>query len=145
MGFSFYSTGCVKRPKECWNENHTICALPCGPKTKEKPAGVNRRPLETPPAHTPHHMPGRESLWQSSETLFPQGPRQNRRKRYDGQRSALLICDHESLRNLWPTALDGLSKSSRAASIASCSAAERSGKSAPSSSGTIWSSACRWK
>jgi hypothetical protein len=67
MGFSFHSIGCVKRAKECWNETHTICAPPCGAKTKEKPAGVNRRPLETPPAHTPHHMPGRESLWQSSE------------------------------------------------------------------------------
>src|SRR5713226_8101182 len=41
--------------------------------------------------------------------LLPQGPQQNRRKRYDGKRSALLICDQESLRNLWPTALDGLS------------------------------------
>jgi hypothetical protein len=24
MGFSFYSTGGGKRPKECWNESHTI-------------------------------------------------------------------------------------------------------------------------
>ncbi len=24
MGFSVSFTGCVKRPKECWNETHTI-------------------------------------------------------------------------------------------------------------------------
>jgi hypothetical protein len=47
MGCPLYSTGCVKRPKECWNESHTICGPPCGAKTKEKPTGVNRRPLET--------------------------------------------------------------------------------------------------
>src|SRR5712692_10692412 len=106
MGCPLHSTGCVKRPKECWNESHAICAPPCGAKTKEKPAGVNRRPLETPPAHTPHHMPGRESLWQSSEDpYFLRGLGKTA-----GQWSALLICDHESLRNLWPTALDGLSQ-----------------------------------
>ncbi len=59
MGFSFYSTGCVKRAKECWNESHTICAPPCGAKTKEKPAGVNRRPLETSPAHSASHARAR--------------------------------------------------------------------------------------
>jgi hypothetical protein len=44
MDFSFYSTGCVKRAKECWNESHTINRSTRAAKTKEKPAGVNRFP-----------------------------------------------------------------------------------------------------
>jgi hypothetical protein len=43
MGFSFYSTGGGKRPKECWNESHTINGSAPAAITKEKPAGVNRR------------------------------------------------------------------------------------------------------
>jgi hypothetical protein len=43
MGFSFYSTGCVKHPKECWNESHTIIGSAPAAKTKEKPAGLRRR------------------------------------------------------------------------------------------------------
>jgi len=43
MGFSLHSTGCVKRPKECWNESHTINGAAPAAKTKQKPAGVNRR------------------------------------------------------------------------------------------------------
>jgi hypothetical protein len=42
MGFSFYSTGGDKRPKECWNESHTINGSAPAAITKEKPAGVNR-------------------------------------------------------------------------------------------------------
>jgi hypothetical protein len=45
MGFSFRSTGCVKRAQECWNESHTINGSPRPAKTKEKSAGVNRRTL----------------------------------------------------------------------------------------------------
>jgi hypothetical protein len=41
MGFSFYSTGGDKRPKECWNESHVNGSAPAAI-TKEKPAGVNR-------------------------------------------------------------------------------------------------------
>ena len=43
MGFSFHATGCVKRAKESWNESHTINGSVPTAKTKEKPAGVNRR------------------------------------------------------------------------------------------------------
>jgi hypothetical protein len=50
MGFSFHSTGCVERPKECWNESHNINGAVHAAKgmytvhtLKEKPAGVNRR------------------------------------------------------------------------------------------------------
>jgi hypothetical protein len=43
MGFSFYSTGGGKRPKECWNESHTINGSAPAAIAKEKPAGVNRR------------------------------------------------------------------------------------------------------
>jgi hypothetical protein len=42
MGFSFRSTGCVKRAKECWNESRTINGSTPAAKTKEKPAEVNR-------------------------------------------------------------------------------------------------------
>jgi hypothetical protein len=42
MGFSFHSTGCVKRAKECWNESPTINSSTPAAKTKEKPAEVNR-------------------------------------------------------------------------------------------------------
>jgi hypothetical protein len=42
MGFSFHSTGCVKRAKECWNESRTINSSTPAAKTKEKPAEVNR-------------------------------------------------------------------------------------------------------
>jgi hypothetical protein len=45
MGFSFHSTGRVKRAKECWNESHTINGSPRPAKTKEELAGVNRRAL----------------------------------------------------------------------------------------------------
>ena len=47
MGFSFYSTGGGKRPKECWNESHTVNGSAPAAITKEKPAGVNRWALET--------------------------------------------------------------------------------------------------
>jgi hypothetical protein len=40
VGFSFHSTGCVKRAKECWNESHTIHGSTPA-KTKENPAEVN--------------------------------------------------------------------------------------------------------
>jgi hypothetical protein len=40
MGFSFHSTGCVKRAKECWNEGHA--GSPGAPKIKEKPAKVKQ-------------------------------------------------------------------------------------------------------
>ena len=40
MGFSFHSTGCVKRAKECWNESHTIHGSTPA-KTKENPTEVN--------------------------------------------------------------------------------------------------------
>jgi hypothetical protein len=43
MGFPLNSTGCVKRPKECWNQSHTINGSTPAAKTKEKPAGLNRR------------------------------------------------------------------------------------------------------
>jgi hypothetical protein len=43
MGFSFHATGCVKRAKESWNESHAINGSVPTAKTKEKPAGVNRR------------------------------------------------------------------------------------------------------
>ena len=58
----------------------------------------------------PHYLSHLEYDWElpTGGALLLQGPRQNRRKRYDGQRSALLICDHESLRNRWPTPLDNL-------------------------------------
>jgi hypothetical protein len=42
MGFSFRSIGCVKRPKESWNESHTINESRHAAKTKEKPAGLRR-------------------------------------------------------------------------------------------------------
>ncbi len=45
MGFPFHSTGCVKRAKECRNESHAIKGSTPATKTKEKPAGVNRRAL----------------------------------------------------------------------------------------------------
>jgi hypothetical protein len=48
MGFSFLSTGCVKRTKECWNESHTINASALAAKTKKKPAGVSRSRAERP-------------------------------------------------------------------------------------------------
>jgi hypothetical protein len=46
MGFSFPAAGRVKRVKACSTESHTINAYkPQHPaaRTKEKPAGVNRR------------------------------------------------------------------------------------------------------
>jgi hypothetical protein len=43
MGFSLHHSGCVKRPKECWNESRTINGSPGAAETKEKPAGVNWR------------------------------------------------------------------------------------------------------
>jgi hypothetical protein len=43
MGYSFRSTGCVKRAKECWNESHTINGSAPAAKTKEKRGGLNRR------------------------------------------------------------------------------------------------------
>jgi hypothetical protein len=43
MGVSFHSTGCVKRAEECWNENCDINDGRRAAKTKEKPAGLNRR------------------------------------------------------------------------------------------------------
>ena len=43
MGFPFHSTGRVKHAKECWNESHAINGSTPAAKTKEKPAGVNRR------------------------------------------------------------------------------------------------------
>jgi hypothetical protein len=45
MGFSFHSAGSIKPAKECWNESHTINWSARAAKTKEKPAGVNRRAL----------------------------------------------------------------------------------------------------
>jgi hypothetical protein len=49
MGFSFHSTGCFKRAKECWNESRTINGSPRPTKTKEKPAdNVNRRRPPSP-------------------------------------------------------------------------------------------------
>jgi hypothetical protein len=42
MGFSFLSTGCVERTKECWNESHAINASAPAAKTKKKPAGVSQ-------------------------------------------------------------------------------------------------------
>jgi hypothetical protein len=49
MGFSFHSTGCVKRAKGCWNESHTINGSSPAAKTKEKPAGLNRCLTSHPP------------------------------------------------------------------------------------------------
>jgi len=56
MGFSLRSTGCVKRPKECWNESRTIEGgagskdqrktrrrEPAGAKPKQS-GGLNRLP-----------------------------------------------------------------------------------------------------
>jgi hypothetical protein len=42
MGFSFHSSGCVKRAKECRNDSHAINASPRAAKTKEKPAKVKQ-------------------------------------------------------------------------------------------------------
>jgi hypothetical protein len=42
MGFSFRSTGCGKRTKECWDESHAINEPQHAAKTKEKPAGLKR-------------------------------------------------------------------------------------------------------
>src|SRR5712671_5811249 len=42
LGFSFHSTGCVKRAKECWNESHSINGSAPAAKTEEKRGGVNR-------------------------------------------------------------------------------------------------------
>jgi hypothetical protein len=42
MGFSFLSTGCVKRTKECRNENHAINGSPRAAKTKENLARVKQ-------------------------------------------------------------------------------------------------------
>src|SRR5712672_415725 len=64
-----------------------------------------------PPPHALCTREGEKSR-QSSEApaLLPQGFRQNCCERYDAERSPGFICDHESLRDLWPTALDGLSQ-----------------------------------
>jgi hypothetical protein len=45
MGFSFHATGRVKRTEECRSQNRTINDRSPRPaaKTKEKPAGMNRR------------------------------------------------------------------------------------------------------
>ena len=45
MGFSFHATGRVKRTEECWIQSQTINnGVPrAAAKTKEKPAGGNRR------------------------------------------------------------------------------------------------------
>jgi hypothetical protein len=40
----FTQRDCVKRPKECWNQSRTINGSTPAAKTKEKPAGLNRRP-----------------------------------------------------------------------------------------------------
>jgi hypothetical protein len=59
MGFSFYSTGGGKRPKECWNESHTLNGSAPAAITKEKPAGVNR-PFGNPAcAHSAPHARAR--------------------------------------------------------------------------------------
>ncbi len=56
MGFSFHSTCCVKRAEECWNENHTINGSARAAKTKEKPAGVNRRAEASEKVSIVRHM-----------------------------------------------------------------------------------------
>jgi hypothetical protein len=40
MGFPLHSTGCVKRPQECWNESHTINGSAPAATSKEKPTLV---------------------------------------------------------------------------------------------------------
>jgi hypothetical protein len=42
LGFSFHSTGCVKRSKECRNESHAINVSQHVAKTKENPARVKQ-------------------------------------------------------------------------------------------------------
>ena len=42
MGFSFHSTGCVKRSKECRNESHAINVSLRAAKTKKNPARVKQ-------------------------------------------------------------------------------------------------------
>jgi hypothetical protein len=44
MGFSFHSTGCVKRAKDCWNESRAVDGSTPAAKTKEKLAEVKRAP-----------------------------------------------------------------------------------------------------
>jgi hypothetical protein len=49
MGFSFHPTGYVKRAEDCWNESRAInaSASPRAAKTKEKPAGLRWRALQS--------------------------------------------------------------------------------------------------
>ena len=62
MGFSFYSTGGDKRPKECWNKSHTINDSAPAAITKEKTAGVNR-PRQRPVIGNAAASDRREETW----------------------------------------------------------------------------------
>jgi hypothetical protein len=82
LGFSFHSTGCVKRAKECWNESHSIDGSAPAAKTKEKRGGVNR--------HLTSHRPDEaHRCW----PVDPLGPNLNCR----GYFGAYVICQLKRL------------------------------------------------